>query len=234
MISRATEHRLVLLAGLLLAVLLYARPDIDLGVSRLFYVGDGHWRFTNDMLPTGLAYRWTTRLGWLLLAGIALLLAAERLRLANTGIARRSLLFLLVGALLGPVLLVDVGLKGHGGRARPASVAEFAGARHFTPAFVASDQCDWNCSFVSGHVATASFVMAFGWLGSRRSRRAWLAASLVLGAYVGWARIAVGAHFLSDALFAWFSVYLALWLSEKLICRSPDQPPSSAPLASDH
>lgn len=196
------------------------------------------------MRPTGLAYRWTTRLGWLLLAGIALLLAVGRVKPGRIEIAQRSLVFLLLAALLGPVLLVDVGLKGHSGRARPATLVEFSGQRHFSPAFIRSDQCDWNCSFVSGHVATASFVMAFGWLGRRRQRLAWLATSLLLGAYVGWARIAVGAHFLSDAVFAWFSIYLTLWLTEKLLYRNAPatsglpaetvQVPSKAPLASDH
>ena len=40
-----------------------------------------------------------------------------------------------------------------------------------------SDQCHKNCSFVSGHVATASFVMAFGWLAAPAIRRRWLLAA---------------------------------------------------------
>lgn len=217
MTSRATESRLVLAVGAGLALLFVLWPEIDLAVSAAFYGDDGHWRFANEMPALAVAYRGTPLLGKALLGGLALLLAASLLHRTGWLRARRTTLaFLLVAGLLGPVLLVDTALKGHFGRARPAATATFGGDRQFTPAFVPSDQCRSNCTFVSGHVATAAFVMAFGWLGSARLRRRWLAASVLLAAGLAWTRLAVGAHFLSDAVFAWFAVYLALCATEAL------------------
>lgn len=138
-----------------------------------------------------------------------------------TALRRQRLLFafLLAGAILWPVLLVDAGLKNYLGRARPAQVEAFGGSQVFTPAFMPSNQCERNCSFVSGHVATAAFVMVFGWLGSPRIRRRWLGVSLAVAAYVGLIRMAVGGHFLSDCLFAWFATYFSLDLVEWLFAR---------------
>lgn len=218
MTSRATEHRIVLGLALIFALLMLAWPEIDLQISREFYLANGRWRFDNDMLLPGLAYRWIPLLAW---ASFALILA----RLLGLGSApipahRTRLIFLLCALLSGPVLLVDVLLKGHSGRARPLAVQEFGGARQFTPVLQPAQQCDWNCSFVSGHVATAATSMAFGWLAGQRQRRRWLFISLFLAAYVGWARVAVGAHFFSDVVFAWFAIYGCLWLLEKCLPRA--------------
>ena len=61
--------------------------------------------------------------------------------------------------------------------------------------------------------------MVFGWLGSPRIRRRWLGVSLAVAAYVGLIRMAVGGHFLSDCLFAWFATYFSLDLVEWLFVR---------------
>jgi len=214
MTSRVIELRLLTLLAGLLTVVFLAWPEIDLATSAHFYAGEGRWLYTNEMSLPGIAYDWTTILGRLLIAGVILTLLAGRWLRRIAPNARQTSIFLLVGALLGPGLLVDVGLKGQLGRARPVQTDVFGGQASFTPAFLPSTQCTSNCSFVSGHVATAAFVMAFGWLGSRRQRLAWLGGSLLTAGYVGWARIAVGGHYLSDAIFAWFAIYFALWFSE--------------------
>lgn len=215
--SKLTEARIVLVSGIMLALLMFLRPDIDLAVSAWFYGGAGEWRFSNDMPLAGIPYRWIPRLAWLTLAlALLILIVGGANRLRQYLPQRSGVIFLLSALLLGPVLLVDVGLKGHSGRARPLAIEQFGGSREFSAAFEPARQCEWNCAFVSGHVATASFIMAFGWL-NRRRRAHWLAASLLLGAYTAWARIAVGAHFLSDTIFAWYAIYFALWFTELLL-----------------
>ena len=77
-----------------------------------------------------------------------------------------------------------------------------------------SKQCAKNCAFVSGHVATASFLMAFGWLGAPAVRRRWLLAGLAGGGLLAFVRLAAGGHFLSDCVFAWFATYFSLWATE--------------------
>lgn len=215
MTSRVIELRVAGVAFALLAVLFVAFPEIDLAASRVFY-DDGKWAFSGGNWPLfELLYRGTPRAGQALLVILlgGLLLGGIK-RLGWLHARRTTFGFLLAAALLGPVLLVDAALKDGWHRARPATVAEFNGPLKFTPAFVVSDQCPKNCSFVSGHVATAAFVMAFGWLGAPAVRRRWLLASLATATLLAVVRMTAGGHFLSDTIFAWFATYFSLWLTE--------------------
>lgn len=220
MTSRVTERRLVAAAFGLLAIVFVALPGIDLWASGLFF-HDGQWAFRNANWPVfELLFRGVPRVGQGLLLALALALLLGLFRPFAWLRARRTLFgFLLAGALLGPVLLVDATLKDTMGRARPITVEAFDGPRRFTPAFVPSDQCPKNCSFVSGHVATASFVMAFGWLGAPAIRRRWLLASLATGGLLAVVRLSAGGHFLSDTVFAWFATYFALAATEWIFRR---------------
>lgn len=215
--SRAIELRLALIACGLLAGLFIALPQIDLAVSGLFYRGEGNWALNRESLWLAIPYRGLPRVGQGLLVVLAALwLLSFWSRLAKLR-ARRTLFgFLLAGALLGPILLVDATLKEHSGRTRPVNIEQFGGSRQFTPAFIPADQCEKNCSFVSGHVATASFIMAFGWLGAPAVRRRWLIASLAFGGLFALVRMVPGGHFLSDTIFAWFATYFSLWFTEWL------------------
>ena len=219
MTSRATELRLASIACALLAGLFVAFPQIDLWASNLFY-RDGSWLLARDSAWLFLPYRGLPRLGQGLLLALAggLLLSfwpgLPRLKAYRAGIG-----FVLAAALLGQVLLVDATLKEHSGRSRPINIQQFGGDKQFTPAFLPTDQCAKNCSFVSGHVATASFIMAFGWLGAPAVRRRWLLASLAFGGALALARMLPGGHFLSDCIFAWFATYFSLWATEWLFRR---------------
>jgi membrane-associated phospholipid phosphatase len=216
MTSRATELRLVLIIFVVLAALFLALPQIDLWASSHFY-RDGNWLLQRDEGWLYLPYRGVTRLGQVMLLALIALFALSNLpRFRRLHARRTRLAFLLTAALLGPILLVDVALKDHMGRARPASVTEFGGQQHFSPAFVPVNECEKNCSFVSGHVATSAFLMAFGWLGTPRVRRRWLLGSIATASFIALVRMVPGGHFLSDTIFAWFAIYFSLWLTELL------------------
>lgn len=212
--SRATELKWMLAACALLAAAFLAFPGLDLAASGLFF-HDGAWLFERDSIWLAIPFLGLPRLGQATLIVLMALWALSFVRRFEKLRARRAAIgFLLAAALAGPVLLVDIGLKDHSGRARPINVQPFGGSRQFTPPFVPADQCPKNCAFVSGHVATASFVMAFGWLAAPAVRRRWLIAGAVTGATMALIRMMPGGHFLSDAIFAWFAVYFSLWATE--------------------
>ncbi|WP_162888732.1 phosphatase PAP2 family protein [Dechloromonas sp. HYN0024] len=224
--SRVIELRIAGVVFALLAVLFVAFPEIDLATSGHFYK-DGRWAFSDGNWPLfELLYRGTPRAGQVLLIILTggLLLGTFK-RLPWLQARRTTLGFLLAAALLGPVLLVDATLKDGWHRARPTTVTEFGGPLKFTPAFMLSDQCVKNCSFVSGHVATAAFVMAFGWLATPAVRRRWLLTSLATASLLALVRLTAGGHFLSDTLFAWFATYFSLWLTEWIFRRLKWLPP---------
>jgi len=130
---------------------------------------------------------------------------------------RRGLLFLFLVMAVGPGLLVNEVFKAESGRPRPSQVQEFEGTRDFVAAFEPSDQCDSNCSFVSGHAAMGFFFLAFAWV--LRDRR-WLYWGALIGLLVGLGRVMQGAHFLSDVLFGYPVVYVtALLLARAVLGR---------------
>lgn len=115
--------------------------------------------------------------------------------------------FVLLALMLGPGLLTHQGFKDNWGRARPRNVVEFGGQAQFTPALQPSDQCKRNCSFVSGHAAMSYFPIVIAFV-RRRQRRIWLTVGALTGLLIGWTRVMVGAHFVSDILLAYLTTYL--------------------------
>lgn len=221
----------MLAACLALAALFLAFPALDLTASGFFFQ-DGGWLLAGDSAWLALPYRGLPLANRIVLASlIALWLLSLPRRFPSLHARRATFGFLLLAAVAGPGLLVDNALKDHVGRARPSQVHEFGGPRQFTPAFVPTDQCAKNCSFVSGHVAGTAFLMAFGWLAAPAARRRWLIGSALGAALMGVVRMVPGGHFLSDVIFAWFAVYFTVWLTEWLFRRRgwlPRAPESTA------
>lgn len=129
---------------------------------------------------------------------------------------RLPLAFIAIAVTLGPGLLVNSGFKDQWQRARPYQVEPFGGTRQFTRAAVMTDQCDANCSFVSGHVA-CGFFLASLMLVDRRRKAGWATVGISAGFVIGFARMADGAHWLSDVLWASPITMLCSWLVWKLL-----------------
>ncbi|WP_299652864.1 phosphatase PAP2 family protein [uncultured Jannaschia sp.] len=131
---------------------------------------------------------------------------------------QRILAFAVTSYVVGPGLIVNGLLKGFYGRARPSQLEIFGGDRSFSPAFAVSDQCEKYCSFVSGEasaLATVAAVLLL--LFAKRlpdTKRVVAISAIVTVVLLGSGlRVAFGAHFLSDVLFAWIlSVAVVAWL----------------------
>lgn len=118
------------------------------------------------------------------------------------GLAGKDWVFLLMCLLIGPGLMANVVFKDHWGRARPKTVEFFGGTQTFTPAGVISDACNRNCSFVSGDAAFGFFLPSFAYVVAPRRRKQVFWTAMGLGSAFATARIILGAHFLSDVLYA--------------------------------
>ena len=124
----------------------------------------------------------------------------RRLRLAIIG--------LIIGPIVGSGIIANWYFKDQWGRARPVHITEFGGDKNFTRAFVMSDQCEKNCSWISGE-SSAAFSFFVGTLILKNPYFFFL--NLLFGVVVSFCRISMGGHFLSDNLFAlFFMVYLAV------------------------
>ncbi len=120
----------------------------------------------------------------------------------DTGLGLRHWLYLILSSLIGPLLIANILFKNNWGRARPREITEFGGNLDFSPPLLITDQCENNCSFVSGE--PSSMVMIFISLAfinvARRKLFVWLA--IVMGALSGFLRMGQGGHFFSDVIFA--------------------------------
>ena len=124
---------------------------------------------------------------------------------------RFALAFFVIAGVLGPGAVVNWGFKDNWQRARPYQVQNFGGSQQFTRAAVMTDQCDANCSFVSGHVSCGIFLASLA-LVQRRRQRFWCLLGAGSGLLIGFARMADVAHWLSDVLWAYPITLLSSWL----------------------
>ena len=214
--------------GVVAAAILFLQfPGVDLSFSRLFYQpGEGF--FPRGTLAIDILYALAT----VIVYAVAIFVAGASLarlvpRLERLWVRPRVIAFIALSLALGPGLIVNSLLKDNVGRARPFMVVEFGGSKSFSPALVTSDQCTRNCSFVSGHAAATFFLVTFAFLVRGPRRRRWaMAGALAFGAASGLGRIALGAHFLSDVVFAGFIVYAVAWaLHDLLLVRDFKPPP---------
>jgi lipid A 4'-phosphatase len=169
-------------------------------------------------------------LSGILAVGLVAALVWVWARRGTPGRWRRVVSYLAAAYALGPGLLTNLVLKDHWGRARPLHILAFGGSRLFTPPLLPAHQCPTNCSFVSGDVSVPFFLMAFVFLiPERRRRRRASVAVVAFGLLVGFERIVLGKHFLSDVLYSALLNTGVAWLLYRLIVRpgrsGPEVPP---------
>jgi lipid A 4'-phosphatase len=212
---RPEKRSVLIYAGAVVAAsaLFLLAPGIDLWASGLLFRPNGGFY----LAALGIVRVLYRAVPWIVAAqaiGIPLLLLLGWWRgRAIGGIGLKEGLFVLLVLVLGPGLLVNTVLKDHWGRARPSQAVEFGGHETFSAAPLPASACEKNCSFVSGHAAVGFALIAYGFLShDRRRRRAISAAAVAAGSLIGLARMAQGAHFLSDVLFAGLTVGGVAWL----------------------
>ena len=182
------------------ALLFIVFPGIDIFISRLFF---DQGFYLNRQWWTTLVHESMGYFLCLAMASVVALYLWNKLAKRNLfGVDGKRIVYLSLVLILGAGVIVNVALKDNFGRARPRDIAEFGGARHYTPPFVISGECGKNCSFASGEAAGGFFGLALAMALSRR--RALFAAGIGLGAFVSFCRIATGAHFLSDTVVSFF------------------------------
>lgn len=229
--SRFRREFLVTTALLALpaAAVLVSTPEIDLAISAVA-------RGACDLVPPGVAWcgTWavtTARqafMGLFVLIALASLVATAVVCLSERrlfGSRQVRCLFVLSALVVGPGIVANLVLKDHLGRARPREIVEFGGTKLFTPALVPSRECPKNCSFISGEASSiyaAFFALAFV---LPPYRVALIVSGIAAGSLAGAIRIAQGAHFLSDVMFAGLImaatvsllhiVMIGLWLDQR-------------------
>ena len=191
-------------------------PQLDLDIAALYFNAKVHL-FSVNAQPWVQHSREAARLIITLLvlpAFIAIIgkLILPRRRMLIEG---RAALFLIATLALGPGVLTNLILKDHWHRPRPIDVQQFGGDYHFKPWWDPRGDCPNNCSFIAGEPSGAFWTLAPAALAPPELRVVAYAAALIFGAL----RIAAGAHFFSDVVFAGVFIYLLIWVAHGLIYR---------------
>jgi lipid A 4'-phosphatase len=215
---------LLVLAGL---SVVFHFTQMDVALEHLFWSPTDGWRWANRPVVRFL-YEYGT---WpaAIVGGGGTLLWLGSLATGRWQAARPVCLFLALLLVLGPGLVINVGLKDHTGRSRPKQVKEFGGNQPYRPLGELGPR-DGGSSFPSGHAS-----MGFYWLGLaiyfRAQRRNWAwgfaALGLTHGLLMGLGRMAQGGHWLSDIFWSAGVIYLIAWGLNWLFNRSRSE---SAPL----
>ncbi|HEV7368283.1 phosphatase PAP2 family protein [Arenibaculum sp.] len=205
--SGPMRHWIMLVAAVVVGAVLTLHPGIDIVVSDLFFEPENGFAWRSDGIANLVheAIQVFARV-----IGVALLLgtlytlirsrqAGRKVELLGLGV--RKWVFLFLSLVIAPGLVANTLLKDNFGRARPFQVAEFGGPLVHSPPLVVTDQCEDNCSFVAGDPALGFWLHSFAYVVGRRSRLV-LAGGIAAGGLAGLLRIAMGAHFFSDVLFA--------------------------------
>ena len=195
-------------------------PELDINLASPFFdpARGGFWRSYDPVyLRARDAAVWLITLIALpaAVAPVAKLVRPQRPLL----IPGRAVLLMLIPLALAPGVLANLGLKEHWGRPRPIDIAEFGGDEHFRPWWDPRGDCPKNCSFIGGEPAGAFWTLAPAAVLPPQWRALGYAAALAFGMAVGAQRMAAGAHFFSDVVFAGVFTFLIIWLTHAWLYR---------------
>lgn len=217
--SRASLFTVLFLMGVT-GLILGCDPKLDLLIADLFF---DHHKHDFMLRLDPLLGRLRDLSMWVVAALVvpsAIVLAAK---LLNTRVrlpmSSRAAIFLLMTFALGPGLLVNVLLKNEWSRPRPIDVAEFGGNEHFVAWWDWRGDCPKNCSFVAGEGSAAFWTLAPAALTPLPLRPLAFGAAIAFGTAVSLLRMAFGAHFASDVIFAGIFDFLIVWATHRLVFR---------------
>jgi lipid A 4'-phosphatase len=201
-------------------VLFAVDPKLDLDISALFFDPTIHLFKVNaqewvQVSRTGAR----VIVGLLVAPAILALLGKILLPGRRTLIACRAALFLVATLALGPGIIANLLLKDHWHRSRPIDVMEFGGNQHFMPWWDPRGDCPNNCSFIAGEPSGAFWALAPAALAPPQWRLLAYGGVIAFGAAVGVLRIAGGAHFFTDVVFAFVIMFLMVWMAHGLLYR---------------
>lgn len=207
----ARTAALLSLAWIVLFYLFHRIPSIDIAFSSMFCISDGPDGSVCSVFPA--REHWLTGtfrpiFYWAPIAALVIMAVDLALQYARHGWTNsdrmRGEILAIAAYLIGPILIVNGWLKAYSGRPRPIDVSIFGGDLHFVPVGDFGGACAANCSFVSGEAAAAGWMLCLLPL-LLRGRFRYLIAALMIDVSIAapFLRVAMGAHFLSDALLGW-------------------------------
>ena len=187
-----------------------AFPGIDIWFSDLFYKADGG--FLVGQLQAFVAFRDLLRNATKVIVIVMVLVLLIKLAwpYRKSLLRPRDVIFILSTLAIGPGIITNLIFKDNWGRPRPYQVVDYGGHDPFVGVWKITHYCARNCSFISGEGSSAIWLLTLAVLLPRRWRSSGLWLLSVFAVLFSLNRVAIGAHFLSDVMMAWWVTLLVM------------------------
>jgi lipid A 4'-phosphatase len=206
-----------LVVGGIIGLLFALFPQWDIAIARPFFdPASERFPYATKALPNDLR-ELADWLVWLILIAAAAPILIKLAFPTWPMLMRPTVaFFLLVSYALGPGLITNGILKPVWSRARPVSIEQFGGHKHFTPWWKPGGDCDRNCSFVSGDASSLTWLLAPASVAPPAIKPLAFAGAAVIAVGLSGMRVVFGRHFLTDVVFGGvvtiFVLVLCRWL----------------------
>ncbi len=215
---------LTFLLALLTVLVFYAFPQLDLAVAAAFYTPE------NGFVGLTSWGRFGRQVGnvtpFLVLAAMIISYGLKRYGW-NVPFAPgfKAVAFVTLAMIIGPLLVVNLGMKDHLHRPRPVQVTQFGGKWEFKPFYRFDGECPKNCAFPSGEASEAFWMVAPAMMAPPQLKAPAIVGALIFGAATSALRMAFGGHFFSDVIIAGLITLLLIFGLHRMIFGA--RPPES-------
>ena len=194
---------------LVLSIIFFLFPNIDITVSGLFFGEDGSFLASEQDWFIYFIRKIILPLLALLAFFIPIAAAVKQYIYGEKilNIPLRDWTFLFSSLILGTGVIVNLIFKSFWGRARPNDTIVFGGDQPFTIPWLNVDYCETNCSFVSGDVSFFTLSLAILLIFNKQS---WKIYAYFLIVLISLLRIMEGDHFLSDTIMSFIITFIII------------------------
>ena len=206
---------------LLLSIIFFLFPNLDITVSGLFFGQNGNFIATEQDWFIYFVRKMIMPLLVLLIFIIPLASIVKQYfykeKILN--IPTRDWMYVFTCLILGTGVVVNSIFKNLWGRARPNDTIQFNGDEPFTIPWLNVDYCDTNCSFVSGDVSFFTLSLAVLIIFNKQS---WNTYAYIGIGLISLLRIMEGDHFFSDTIMSFIITYVIIKVLYNLFQHFPE------------
>ena len=194
---------------LLLSIVFFLFPSLDITVSGLFFGQDGKFIASESDWFIYFIRKMLLPLMALLVFFVPIAAVIKQIYFKEKilNIPVREWAYLFSCLIIGTGIVVNSIFKNLWGRARPNDTIQFGGQEPFTIPWLNVDYCSTNCSFVSGDVSFFTLSLALLIIFNKTSWNVFAYASILL---ISLLRIMEGDHFLSDTIMSFIITYVII------------------------
>ena len=194
---------------LMLSIIFFLFPNIDITVSGLFFGQDGNFLASEQDWFIYLIRKMILPLLVMLVFFIPIAAAVKQYfyqeRILNRPL--RDWMYLFSCLIIGTGVIVNSIFKNFWGRARPNDTLVFGGEQPFTIPWLNVDYCETNCSFVSGDVSFFTLSLAILLIFNKQSWNIYAYVGIIL---ISLLRIMEGDHFFSDTIMSYIITFVVI------------------------